>query len=156
MTPFQHSPLPNEDNATQPSDAVSDAELLAVIKDFLEMGHVDTIVAMFVRRACPFSWTGPILDDERFAVRLGVAVLFEELRQRVPQRLNEAIDSLLPLLDAKPPHLRGDALGVLGTIGTPEALRHVERMTTDAHPLVREIAVDILTTSEKLDPTEPL
>ena len=47
---------------------VSDAELLSVIKDFLEMGHVDNIVAMFDRDPRYFKWTGDILQDERFAV----------------------------------------------------------------------------------------
>lgn len=50
---------------------VSDSELPRVIKDFLEMGHVDNIAAVFQRQACPFDWAGAILDDERFTVRLG-------------------------------------------------------------------------------------
>ena len=54
---------------------ISDTDLLEVIKDFLEMGHVDNIVAMFYREPRYFEWTGAILDDERFAVRLGVSVL---------------------------------------------------------------------------------
>jgi hypothetical protein len=137
------SPLVDRVETSQ-SAAVSDAELLQVIKDFLDMGHVDTIVAMFHRGACPFDWTGAILDDERFNVRLGVAVLFEELLHRGNDQLATAIPSLLPLLASEQAHLRGDAVNLLGIIATPEALDQVRALANDPHPLVREIVADIL------------
>lgn len=124
--------------------AVTDDELLQVIKDFLNMGHVDNIVAMFHRGACPFDWTGAILDDERLAVRLGVAVLFEELQRRRVERMDSAIPSLVPLLASQHAYLRGDALTVLGFIATPEAQELVRAQADDPHPLVREIVADIL------------
>ena len=123
---------------------VSDQELLVVIKDFLEMGHVDNIVAMFVQEPIYYSWTGAILDDERFNVRLGVLVLFEELKQRAPNQLERAIPSLLPLLHSSSPHIRGEAVSVLGIIGTLQARKQIERMLSDSHPLVVEVAQDIL------------
>ena len=122
----------------------NDPELLQVVKDFLELGHANTIAVMIHRGACPLEWTGHILDDERFSVRLGVSVLFEELRARIPEQLNRAIPSLLPLLTSPQPHLRGDAIGVLAIIGTPEALDHIRPMAADPHPQVREIVADIL------------
>lgn len=123
---------------------VSDTDLLQVIKDFLNMGHVDNIAAMFTRDACPFDWTGAILDDERFNVRLGVSVLFEELKRRVPERLDAAIPSLLPLLASDYAYLRGDTISVLAIIGTPAAYGHIHRMSKDPDPLVQEIVSDIL------------
>ncbi|BDD89447.1 HEAT repeat domain-containing protein [Desulfofustis limnaeus] len=123
---------------------LNDPELLQVVKDFLELGHADTIAIMVHRGAWPLEWTGQILDDERFNVRLGVSVLFEELRTRMPGQLNRAIPSLLPLLTSPQPHLRGDAISVLAIIGTPEALDHIRPMADDPHPQVREIVADIL------------
>ncbi len=137
------TPLVNRAETSEKA-AVSDDELLQVIKDFLDMGHVDTIVAMFHRGACPFDWTGAILDDERFNVRLGVAVLFEELHRRKNNQLAAAIPSLLPLLTSEQTHLRGDAVNLLGIIATPEALDQVRALALDPHPLVREIVADIL------------
>jgi len=123
---------------------VSDHELIVVIKDFLEMGHVDNIVAMFVQDPLYYSWTGAILEDERFNVRLGVLVLFEELKQRAPNQLERAIPSLLPLLHSSSPHIRGEAVSVLGIIGTLQAREQIEKMLSDSHPLVVEVAQDIL------------
>jgi len=39
---------------------VSDEELQRVIADFLDMGHVDNIVAMFRRDPRYYDWTGEI------------------------------------------------------------------------------------------------
>lgn len=125
-------------------DEISRDELIRVIKDFLEMGHVDNIVAMFDRDSRYFSWTGSILDDERFAVRLGVSVLFEELQARDNRSLHLAVPALEKLLDSDQPLLRGEALSVLAIING-ETLRHqAERMRHDSDAQVREIAADIL------------
>ncbi len=123
---------------------VTDKELLGVIKDFLEMGHVDNIVAMFDRDSRYFSWTGDLLDDERFNVRLGVSVLFEELRARRNPLLHLAIPSLKRLLDSDQALLRGEALSVLAIIGGPDLKDQAERMRRDSAAPVVEIAEDIL------------
>ncbi len=121
-----------------------DEELVTVIKDFLEMGHVDNIVAMFHRNHEYYHWTGAILDDERFNVRLGVSVLFEELKKREPEALDSARASLLPLLKSEKPHIRGEAVSVLGIIGSEAACDAIKTMLKDKQPQIREVAADIL------------
>jgi len=121
-----------------------DKELLTVIKDFLEMGHVENIVAMFHRNHGYYDWTGAILDDERFNVRLGVSVLFEELKEREPEEVDRATSSLLPLLHSDKPHIRGEAVSVLGIIGSPRARVLIREMLDDQVFQVREVAADIL------------
>lgn len=123
---------------------VSDTELLQVIKDFLEMGHVDNIVAMFYREPHYLKWTAKVLDDERFNVRLGVSVLFEELSSRHAERLDLAIPGLLELLHDDRPLIRGEALSVLAIIDGPDLRSHTEEMLKDQDPQVREIAIDIV------------
>lgn len=123
---------------------VSDDELKKVIGDFLEMGHVENIFEMFKREPLYYDWVGTILDDERFNVRLGVSVLFEELKLRHPQDLPLAIPSLLRALANGAPHVRGEAAAVLGIIGTPQALDGVRRALYDASPQVVEVARDVL------------
>jgi HEAT repeat protein len=125
-------------------DQVSDDELKKVIKDFLEMGHVENIVAMFRRDPRYYAWTGEILDDERFNVRLGVSVLFEELQPLQPERLVLAIPSLASLLQSASALIRGEAINVLGIIGTDEAITLVRQMLDDPSPQVREMAELIL------------
>lgn len=123
---------------------VSDQELKAVIADFLEMGHVANIFEMFKRQPLYYGWVGEILDDERFNVRLGISVLFEELKSHHPQDLSLAIPSLLQVLVSGPPYVRGEAASVLGIIGTAEALEGVRRALDDVSPQVVEIAMDVL------------
>jgi hypothetical protein len=123
---------------------VSDTELKKVIADFLEMGHVDNIVAMFRREPAYYGWTGEILDDERFAVRVGVAVLVEELKKIQPEKLPLAIPSLVRLLCTESPTIRGEAIGLLGLIGTAEAVGHIRALQTDPSPQVREMVELVL------------
>ena len=128
---------------------VSDAELLNVIKDFLEMGHVDNIVAMFDRDSRYFSWTGDILDDERFAVRLGVSVLFEELLARGSRSIHLAVPSLSTLLLSDNPLLRGEALSVLAIINDRSLPDQAVKMLDDEDFQVREVAKDIVESIER-------
>lgn len=123
---------------------VSDAELLSVIKDFLEMGLVENIAAMFHQEPRYLEWTGAVLDDERFNVRLGVSVLFEELQARHCAHLDRAVDSLKILLESNQPLLRGEALSVLAIIDGPDLRIIAQKMIADLDPQVREIAADIL------------
>ena len=119
-------------------------DLLKVICDFLELGHVENIVAMFKQDKNLYGLTGNLIRDERFAVRLGTAVLFEELAEVRPDEISLAIPSLLPLLQDANPVLRGEAATILGIIGSPVAMQHLEQLTNDPDSQVREIIADIL------------
>ncbi len=129
-----------------PQAEVSDTELLRVIADFLEMGHVENIVAMFKQERKYYGWTGRLLTDERFAVRLGVSVLFEYLREERPEEIGLAVPSLKEQLEHEAAWVRGEAVSVLGIIGTREALDAVRTMLDDPAPQVREVARDIVET----------
>ncbi|MFT5699502.1 MAG: HEAT repeat protein [Desulforhopalus sp.] len=118
---------------------VSNTELKKVIADFLEMGHIENIVAMFRQDPQYHTWSGDILRDERFNVRLGMTVLFEELKEIQPEELEKSIPSLLPLLQDENALLRGEAVSLLGIIGTPEARRHIQSKKGDPSPQVREM-----------------
>lgn len=125
-------------------NSVSNQELKRVIADFLDMGHVENIVAMFRHEPRYYAWTGDILRDERFSVRLGVSVLFEELRDSQPDKIELAIPSLVQLLGSKEPLLRGEAVSILGIIGSDRALAHVRSLQDDPSPRVREVVKLIL------------
>lgn len=119
--------------------SVSDDELKKVIADFLEMGHVENIVAMFKKEPQCFAWTADILRDERFNVRLGLTIVFEELREFDRVEVSKAIPALQEMLSDESPLLRGDAIGILGLIGTQEAIRLIYAMKSDTDPQVREM-----------------
>ena len=128
----------------EPAEQVSDQELRQVIADFLEMGHVENIVAMFKQDSRYYDWTGLLLTDERFAVRLGVSVLFEHLIIDRPNDVHLAIPSLALQLKNKHPWVRGEAANVLGIIASEEAHTLIRSMLTDSSPQVAEVARDIL------------
>ena len=121
-----------------------DIDILKVIGDFLELGHVENIVAMFRQDRSLYSLTGELIRDERFTVRLGVAVLFEELAVLRPDDLPLAIPALLPLLEESSPILRGEAATILGIIGDGEAIANLRTLQNDPDQQVLEIVTDIL------------
>lgn len=118
---------------------VSDKELKKVIADFLEMGHVDNIIAMFRKDQNYYSWTGELLLDDRFNVRLGLAILFEELQKIQADKTPLAIPSLQPLLSHELPLIRGEAVGILTIIGTAETTELIAGLKGDPSPQVREM-----------------
>jgi HEAT repeat protein len=126
-------------------------ELLALIGSFIEMGHVENIAAMFRQDRRLYSLTGDLLRDERFIVRVGMAVLFEELAATRPAETQLALPFLLPLLQEDAAHLRGDAATLLGIIASAEALAAIVPLQNDRDPQVAEIAVDILTEQGRWD-----
>jgi hypothetical protein len=130
---------------TPPTNEVTDQELKKVIADFLDQGHVENIIAMFRRDPQYYEWTGDILLDERYNVRLGVTVLFEELRTIQPDKPALAIPSLVKLLDSENPIMRGEAVSILGIIGTSEAMTLVRSLQSDPSPQVREMVQLVLT-----------
>lgn len=119
-------------------------ELVQVISDFLEMGHVENIMAMFKQDPSCYALTGKLIQDERFMVRIGLAVLFEELAMLKPDDVVLAIPNLAPLLTSKTPYIRGEAATLLGIIGTKEALAEISLLRNDPDPQVKEIVADIL------------
>jgi hypothetical protein len=124
-----------------------EAELIAVIADFLELGHVENIMAMFRQNPALYALSGELVRDERFKVRMGMAVLFEEMRALRPQEMALAIPSLLPVLAEAQPWMRGEAVNLLGIIGTPEALAWIKPLVDDPEPQIREMVADILAES---------
>lgn len=123
---------------------VSDSELKKVIADFLEMGHVENIVSMFAKEPLYLEWTGEILQDERFNVRLGLTILFEELQTLGVNGISRAIPSLKPLLDHESSLIRGEAIGILGIIATEEAIQLINSKQNDSNSQVREMVALVL------------
>lgn len=127
-----------------PTPEVSDDELRQVIADFLAMGHVDNILAMVRQEPRYLTWTGLLLEDERFAVRLGVSVLFEYLIESCPQHLDLAVPGLIEHLHHPTAWVRGEAASILGIIATDRALAPLPALLADTSPQVVEIVHDIL------------
>jgi hypothetical protein len=127
-----------------PRPPVGDDELKTVIADFIDQGLVENIVIMFRRDPRYYAWTGDLLRDPRLSVRLGLSVLFEELKLLQPDKLPLAIPSLAGLLATDQPLLRGEALSLLAIIGGKVAENLARRHLDDTDPQVREMAQLVL------------
>ena len=123
---------------------ISEDELVQVITDFLAMGHVDNIIAMFRQDHNYYQWAGRLVTDSRYAVRLGIAVLFEQLKILEPEAVALAVPSLAGQLSHAEAWVRGEAANLLGIIGTAEALASVQTLRNDPSRQVVEIVQDIL------------
>lgn len=129
---------------TEQKGEVSDEELKKVIGDFLEQGLAENIVIMFRRDPSYLKWTGDLLKDDRLSVRLGITMVIEELTTSIPDDLPLALPSLIPMLDDEEPLWRGEAVSMLGLIGTPEAAIHIRRLQDDPSEQVREMVEIVL------------
>lgn len=123
----------------------SKQSLPEVIADFLDMGHIDNIIAMFKQDPSCLLLSGALIQDERFKVRMGMAVLFEELVQMMPPTaLDAAVPSLLAALQHEAPYVRGDAAYVLATIKSQKSLSALAGFQHDPDPQVAEIVCEAL------------
>ena len=124
----------------------SGQQLHEVIADFLEMGHVDNIIAMFKQDPSCLLLSGAVIQDERFKVRMGVAVLFEELVAVLSSTvLDAAVPSLLTAMQHEASYVRGDAAFVLATIQSSEALGALAGFQHDPDPQIAEMVGEALT-----------
>lgn len=123
---------------------ISKEDLIKVIADFIEMGHIENIAAMFRQDKENYLLCGDLISDERYMVRIGMAVLFEELSRCNPHDLPLAIPSLLAKLRSETNYVRGDAATLLGIIGTDEAREPLKSLLNDPDRQVVEIVQDIL------------
>lgn len=126
------------------TNAPSRQEMVKTIAEFIELGHVENIVSLFKQEKEYYQYVGELIRDERFMVRMGLAVLFEELAALRPLDVSLAVPSLLPVLQEEKPYLRGDAATLLGIIGTEEAKAQIRTLLNDPDAQVKEIAADIL------------
>lgn len=120
-------------------------QLREVIADFLELGHLENIVAMFKQDPSCLALTGELIQDERFRVRMGVAVLFEELVPLMPEpMLDGAVPSLQGLSAHAAAYVRGDAAHILATIGSSTAFAALAGFRADPDPEVAAIVREAL------------
>ena len=124
---------------------VSDEEMIKTIADFIEMGHIENIVAMFKQEKDYYRYVGKLIQDERFMVRMGVVLLFEELAVERPEDVALAVPHIAPLLVKEMPvYVRGEVLTILGIIGGNEAVRYLQNHLDDPDPQLAEIARDYI------------
>ncbi len=122
----------------------SESELREMIADYMERGFLENIIDMFKHDSTLYSMVGDLISDERIRVRIGITALMEELSGERPQDVSLAVPSLVPLLSAESPTVRGDAAYLMGLTGDSDAIEKLRPLLRDSDPRVVEIVEEVL------------
>ena len=115
-----------------------------MIADYMERGFLENIIDMFKHDSTLYSMVGDLISDERIRVRIGITALMEELAGERPQVVSLAVPSLVPLLSAESPTVRGDAAYLMGLTGDSDAIEKLRPLLRDSDPRVVEIVEEVL------------
>ncbi len=121
-----------------------DTEMRAVIADFLEMGLAENVISLCKQQPEYIAICADLVQDERLRVRLGLAVLFEELQACCPGELARAVPVLSTFCSHQQDWVRGEAASLLYLTGVPEARSLVQAMQDDPSPHVAALIRDLL------------
>lgn len=129
-----------------------ETEFTKLIAEDLESGALEKVIELFRYNASLYLIVGHLLRDDRMKVRLGANMLMDTLCEQYPEQVQIAVPGLLPLLSDESPTIRGDAADILGMIGTPEHIPHLEALLEDLNPHVVEIADDAISLIKENNP----
>lgn len=139
MTTF--SPIQDREFGYEEPD---DEVMRTVIADFLEKGLVENMVSLCRQEPRQIAVSAALVADERLRVRLGLAVLFEELQGHCQKELHRAIPVLAEYCSHPEAWVRGEAATLLFLTGCAEALLLVQPLQYDPAPQVAELARELL------------
>lgn len=139
MTNF--SPIENRDAGREEQ---GEPEMRSVIADFLEIGLVENVISLCKQQPEQIAVCADLVQDERMRVRLGVAVLFEELKTCCPDELKRAVPVLSSLCKDPTDWVRGEAACLLHQTGAPEALPLLQALQNDPSPQVAALMRDLM------------
>lgn len=125
-------------------EAQDDVEMRTVIADFLDSGLVENIVSLCKQQPEQIAVCADLVQDERLRVRLGLAVLFEELQACCPDELARAVPALSSLCNHPVDWVRGEAASLLHLTGTPDSLPLLQSLQNDPSPQVAALIRDLL------------
>lgn len=133
------------DNSGEPGHGSGDFEQM--VADHMEAGFLENIADMLKRDKDMFYLIGFMINDKRQRVRIGAAALVEMFL--CEHGCRQDILGLIPavgnaLRENPDPAARADAAYVLSVIKDVKALPFLEAALNDPHPLVREIAGQVI------------
>jgi HEAT repeat protein len=124
--------------------SMNDSEIKKMLVEYMGMGFLDNIIAMFRQDRSLYRFVSYMLGDEKIRVRLGATALVEELAGEHTTELRYAVPGIIELLKHENPTIRGDAAYVLGIIKDRSAREALVACLHDSHQSVREVANDAL------------
>ncbi len=85
-----------------------------------------------------------LLQAVEFSKRLSALVVVEKALENKPDLVRAMVPSLLLMLSHEDARIRGDIADLLGKVGDPEVIPHLEPLTRDPDPDVAEAAADAI------------
>jgi hypothetical protein len=85
-----------------------------------------------------------IFQEPELSTRMGVLMVLEEALEMDRNAVQEMVPSLVELLSHEDSRIRGDIADLLGKVGDPRAIPHLEQLANDPDPDVVEAASDAL------------
>ena len=85
-----------------------------------------------------------LFEEGDLSMRMGVLVVFEEALENGPGAVRGMVPQLIELLSHEDGRIRGDIADLLGKIGDPRAIPHLERLAADPDPDVMEASAEAL------------
>jgi HEAT repeat protein len=85
-----------------------------------------------------------LIQNVDFSKRLAALVVIEKALEDRPDEVRGLVPSLLTMLSHSDSRVRGDIADLLGKIGDPQAIAHIEPLVADPDPDVAEAAADAL------------
>jgi len=123
---------------------MSPFDMERLIADYMEIGFLENIIAIFKRDRRLFSLLGHLIGDERMRVRIGTVALVEALKEECLDEIVKAIPDIAKNLEDPNPTIRADTAYLLGKIGHIYALPFLSKAINDENLLVKEIIEDTM------------
>ena len=85
-----------------------------------------------------------LFEEGDLSMRMGVLVVFEEALEKDRDTIQKMIPNMIAMLTNEDARIRGDIADLLGKVGDPRALPHLEPLTNDSDPDVVDAAEEAI------------
>jgi len=122
--------------------------MLGLIADYIEHGFLENVIDMFKHDRGLYPLIGDLIADKRGRVRIGTAVLIEELKRVSEDEVIKVIPYIAKNLRDQNPTIRGDSAYVLGIIGHRDALPFLRDALDDEDQRVKQMVEESIDSIE--------
>ena len=107
------------------------------MRSLIDRGHIDDAADLLCKERDAAGMVS-LFEEGDLSMRMGVLVVFEEALGKDRAGIQQMVPRLIGMLTHDDARIRGDMAALLGEIGDPRALPHLERLINDPDPDVVE------------------
>ena len=121
----------------------TDAYKRDVMRSLIDRGTIDEAVDLLCEQS-DVDGMLTLFEEGDLSMRMGVLVVFEEALEKNRTTIQNMVPKLISMLTNTDARIRGDIADLLGKIGDPRALPHLEHLTNDSDPDVVDAAEEAI------------